>query len=88
MVLEVAQAQGKELRMEDKVDVGVIGQQEAVEQRGRGGEPMAVMVRHGHMDGVTVAVEEHAGLGLEDVDPLGRATIATEPGKAYELSKC
>lgn len=50
MVLEVAQAQGKELRMEDKVDVGVIGQQEAVEQRGQAEEPMAVMVRHGHMD--------------------------------------
>ena len=58
MVLEVAQAQGKELRMEDKVDVGVIGQQEAVEQRGQAEEPMAVMVRHGHMDVVTVAVEE------------------------------
>ena len=38
--------------------------------------------------GKTVAVEEHAGLGLEDVDPMGRASIATEPGKSYELSKC
>ena len=38
--------------------------------------------------GKTVAVEDHAGLRLADVDPLGRATIATEPGKSYELTKC
>ena len=58
MVLEVAQAQGKELRMEDKVDVGVIGQQEVVAQQGQAEGPMAVMVRHGLMDAVMVAVEE------------------------------
>ena len=38
--------------------------------------------------GKTMAVKEHAGLGLEDVDPMGRAIIATEPGKSYQLTKC
>ena len=38
--------------------------------------------------GKTVAVEEHAGLGLENVDPMGRASIATQPGKSYQLTKC
>ena len=57
MVLEVAQAQGKELRMEDKVDVGVIGQQEAVVLR-EDEQPTAVMVRHGLLAVVMVAVVE------------------------------
>ena len=58
MVQEAVQAQGKVLLMEDKVGVGVIGQQEVVAQQGQAEGLMAVMVRHGHMDVVTVAVEE------------------------------
>ena len=72
MVLEVVQAQGQELRMEDKVDVGVIGQQEVVAQQGQAEGLMAVMVRHGHMDVVPVAVE-----GQQDNQELTVVTVVT-----------
>ena len=72
MVQEAVQAQGKVLLMEDKVGVGVIGQQEVVAQQGQAEGLMAVMVRHGHMDVVTVAVE-----GQQDNQELTVVTVVT-----------
>ena len=57
MVLEVVQEQGKALRVVDKAGDGVIGQQEAVVLR-EDEQPTAVMVRHGLLAVVMVAVVE------------------------------
>ena len=66
-VLEVEQAQGKVLPMEDKAVCGVNGKTvleemvAAVEPQGQAEEPTAVMVRHGHMDAETAAEEARQG---------------------------
>ena len=63
LVLEVAQALDKVLRMEDKAGRGVVIPEvveemgAVVEPQGQAGEPTAVMVRHGHMDAEMAAVQ-------------------------------
>ena len=79
MVLEVVQAQGKVLRMVDKVGLGVRGEQAEVEQQGQAEEPTAVMVRHGLMDVVTVEVEEQ-----QDNQELMAVTEVTAERQAVE----